>query len=83
MGISGSLTPLPALGPFFPLLDCHVQLQYEGFCFILFYFVMSSCYLLWIQRGRKGEEELGGVEGGQTNQDVLYEKRIYFLYQHA
>jgi hypothetical protein len=27
----------------------------------------------WIQRGR---EELGGVEEGETNQEILYERRI-------
>jgi hypothetical protein len=28
--------------------------------------------------GRKGWEQSGGVEGGKTNQDILYGKRIYF-----
>lgn len=28
--------------------------------------------------GRGRGEELGGVEGGKLNQDVWYEKKIYF-----
>lgn len=35
------LTLLPALGNLFLLLGCLSQPQYEGFCFVLIYFVLS------------------------------------------
>ena len=43
---SGSLTLVPALG-ILRLVGCHNQLQYDSFCFIL-YFILSGfgCYLL-------------------------------------
>lgn len=51
-------------------------------------YLVTSCFavICWRfggkeERGlgeREGGGELGGVKGGETGQDVLYEKRIYF-----
>lgn len=53
----------------------------------MFYFVMFGFYLLeacsFLKRDRKGlgpegkggREDLGREEGGETNQDILYEKK--------
>lgn len=55
-----------------------VQLQCDGFCFIILYVVMFCCYSLeaWsfllrerkvvYPDGRRGEEQLEGVEGWET-----------------
>lgn len=59
------------------------------FCLIVPCFVLFGCYLLeafsflerkWTGRESWGEgrwEGLGGEEGGETGQDVLYGRRIY------
>jgi hypothetical protein len=57
----------------------------------MLYFVMLICYLIeaytLLTRNRKGidpegrggrEEHVGVEGGGNYNQDILYEKRIYF-----
>jgi hypothetical protein len=59
--------------------------------YLIFYFAMYGCNLLescpFLMRDRKGVvlqgreigEEPRGVEGrGNSNQNILYEKRIYF-----
>ena len=66
---------MPAPGILFFLLDFHVHLQFDSFCFILLYSVIFECYLLeacsFLMRGRKRvdpkrREELRRVEGGET-----------------
>ena len=59
---------MPPIGSLFLLLGCCSQLQYDGFCFILLYFVLL-CLVVLSLRGllfsegnlkRSGSEEGGG-----------------------
>ena len=70
---------MPAPGAFIFLLACHVQLQYDSFCFILLYFtvlcsvVISQKPVLFLMRDRNGvdpdgigeQKRFGGVEVGK------------------
>lgn len=69
-----SLTILSALGTFFFLLDCLVQLQYVGLCPVLFYHVRpfliiipmwSALFSKWKQR-KSGS---GGEGNGRSERD--------------
>ena len=68
---SWSMTLIPTCGSLFLLLGCHIQLYYEFSFHLIFYFVMSGCYLLeaWFflmrdwkgaDLGRRGTWESGG-----------------------
>lgn len=49
------------------------------YCYLLeaFSFVLRARKGVDLE-GREGGEEPGGVEGRETNQDIVYEKRVYF-----
>lgn len=76
----GLLTLVPVLDVLSLLLGCHVQLQYDSFCFILLYFVLllslkSLVFTNERQKGsgsRGGWEELGGIERGETIIRIYY-----------
>ena len=86
-----SLTLACSWDSFLPVgLPCLVSVWGLLPCFIVFYFVMFSCYLLsglffcdgrWRGNGFGEEKERkSGTSGGRVNcgQDVLYERLIYF-----
>lgn len=59
---------MPALRALFLLLGYFVQLQYDGFCFVICYFVMFCYFLLeacsFLKRNRK-QVDLDGRGGGE------------------
>lgn len=40
--------------------------------------LLEACSFLRKDTKRGSEEEMGGVEGGDNNQEALYEKRFHF-----
>lgn len=91
--MSESLIFVSSLGALSFVLVCLVQLQYDGFCFLLFitlYSLMFCCYLLeacsFLMRDRKGldpdgrgsREELGWTEGEKTVTRICRVKKSIF-----
>lgn len=84
--MNGSLILVLSIGALFLLLVCLTQLQCNGFCFVLLYFILlclllslsSLCFsdekLLWMAG------EVGRSRGkGNGHQYILYEKKNQFL----
>ena len=73
------------------LLTSLVQLRYDGFCFIILYFIVLFLFFTSISRlffgnsgqkivdmdGRGDREELREVDGGESCQTLLCKLKIY------
>lgn len=93
LGMCISLTLLHDIGTLFLLLDHLALLWYEGFWYVVLYFVLFCSArllvlggLLFSEEGMEGEwlwgrgnkRVLGGVGGRNCDWDVLYEKGLSF-----
>lgn len=74
---------------FMLLLGCHVQIQYDNFCFLIFYFVTLVDFFLMRDRkivdpkSKSGcEKELKSRRMVNYIQNILYKKIIYFWYKN-
>lgn len=83
--MSVSLTLVPTLGTLFLLLVCCVQIQYDSFCIISLYFILSCLLSIRSLFFSNVRQKLGGPRGqrkwgetgrnrekGNCNQDILY-----------